>query len=61
MNIEALKEIAAALMAGDKGLLAMDESLPTANKRFAEEGIPQTVEYRRAYREMIVTTPRFGE
>jgi fructose-bisphosphate aldolase class I len=60
MNIEELTQTAAALMAGDKGLLAMDESLPTANKRFAEAGIPQTVEYRRAYREMIVTTPDFG-
>ena len=47
-------------MAGDKGLLAMDESLPTCNKRFAEVGIPQTVEYRRKYRELIVTTPNLG-
>jgi fructose-bisphosphate aldolase class I len=61
MNIQELTQTAAALMAGDKGLLAMDESLPTANKRFAEVGIPQTVEYRRAYRELIVTTPNFGE
>jgi len=42
-------------------LLAMDESLPTCNKRFASLGIPQTVEARRAYRELIVTTPRLGE
>ena len=61
MNIEELKSTAAALFAGDKGLLAMDESLPTCNKRFAEAGIPQTEEYRRAYREMIVTTPGLGE
>lgn len=58
------KELAAtvkALFAGDKGLLAMDESLHTCNKRFEEVGIPQTVEYRRAYRELIVTTPGLGE
>jgi fructose-bisphosphate aldolase class I len=61
MDIIALKQTAAALMAGNKGLLAMDESLPTCNKRFAEAGIPQTVEYRRAYRELIVTTPNLGE
>src|ERR1700749_4997935 len=61
MNIEELKQTAAALMAGHKGLLAMDESLPTCNKRFAEVGIPQTVEYRRAYRELIVTTPNLGK
>jgi fructose-bisphosphate aldolase class I len=39
----------------------MDESNPTCNKRFAQLGIPQTVEARRAYRELIVTTPRLGE
>jgi fructose-bisphosphate aldolase class I len=39
----------------------MDESNPTCNKRFAALGIPQTVEARRAYRELIVTTPRLGE
>jgi fructose-bisphosphate aldolase class I len=39
----------------------MDESFPTCNKRFAKLGIPQTEEYRRAYRELIVTTPGLGE
>ena len=39
----------------------MDESNPTCNKRFAKVGIPQTVEARRAYRELIVTTPSLGE
>jgi fructose-bisphosphate aldolase class I len=39
----------------------MDESNPTCNKRFAKLGIPQTVEARRAYRELIVTTPGLGE
>lgn len=61
MKTEELINTAAALMAGNKGLLAMDESLSTCNKRFEEAGIPQTVEYRRAYRELIVTTPNFGE
>jgi len=45
------------MVAGDKGLLAMDESTPTCNKRFAKLGIPLTVEARRAWRELIVTTP----
>jgi fructose-bisphosphate aldolase class I len=49
------------LFADNKGLLAMDESNPTCNKRFASLGIPQTEEARRAYRELIVTTPRLGE
>jgi fructose-bisphosphate aldolase, class I len=61
MNVQELKGIAKTLIAGDKGLLAMDESNPTCNKRFAKLGIPQTVEARRAYRELIVTTPGLGE
>ena len=61
MNAQGLIDTARMLVAGDKGLLAMDESNPTCNKRFAKLGIPQTVEARRAYREMIVTTPGLGE
>jgi fructose-bisphosphate aldolase class I len=61
MNAQALIDTARALVVGDKGLLAMDESNPTCNKRFARLGIPQTEEARRAYRELIVTTPRLGE
>ncbi|WP_448702421.1 class I fructose-bisphosphate aldolase [Mucilaginibacter sp. AW1-3] len=61
MDKQTLKDTAHKLMAGNKGLLAMDESIPTANKRFAEAGIPQTMEYRRKYRELIVTTPNLGE
>src|ERR1700712_2628299 len=61
MKTDELISTAAALMAGDKSLLAMDESTGTCNKRFAEAGIPQTVEYRRAYRELIVTTPDLGD
>jgi fructose-bisphosphate aldolase class I len=52
---------AQALVADDKGLLAMDESIPTCNRRFAAVGIAQTEGARRAYREMIVTTPGLGE
>ena len=52
---------AKALLVNDKGILAMDESTSTCNRRFASLGIPQTEEARRAYREMIITTPRLGE
>jgi fructose-bisphosphate aldolase class I len=61
MNPQDLIDTARAMVADDKGLLAMDESNPTCNKRFAKLGIPQTVEARRAYRELIVTTPGLGE
>jgi fructose-bisphosphate aldolase class I len=49
------------MMQTGKGLLAMDETTPTCNKRFAKLGIPQTVEARRAWRELILTTPGLGE
>jgi len=42
-------------------MLAMDESNLTCNKRFAAAGIPQTIEMRRSYRELIVTTPGLNE
>jgi fructose-bisphosphate aldolase class I len=61
MKTPELIDTARLLVAGDKGLLAMDESNPTCNKRFARLGIPQTEEARRAYRELIVTTPGLGE
>jgi fructose-bisphosphate aldolase, class I len=61
MNAQELIDTAKALVADDKGLLAMDESNPTCNKRFAKLNIPQTVDARRAYREMIVTAPGLGE
>ncbi len=50
-----------AMMQAGKGLLAMDESNPTCNKRFAKRGIPQTVEARRLWRELILTTSGLGE
>lgn len=61
MDKQTLIQTAQQLMVGDKGLLAMDESIPTANKRFEQAGIPQTAAYRRKYRELIVTTPKLGE
>jgi fructose-bisphosphate aldolase, class I len=60
-HIEELVNTAKLLVAGDKGLLAMDESNPTCNKRFAALGIPQTAEFHRDYREMIVTTDGLSE
>ena len=47
MNTKDIIDTARTLVAGDKGLLAMDESNPTCNKRFAGLGIPQTEETRR--------------
>jgi Fructose-1,6-bisphosphate aldolase len=61
MNLKEIIKTAKTLVADHKGLLAIDESNPTCNKRFAAAGIPQTEEFRRSYREMIITTPGLGE
>ena len=58
MKIEELIDTANAMMS--KGLLAMDESIATCNRRFADLGIPQTEEYRRNYRQLLVSTPDLG-
>jgi len=52
-----IENIALSMVDGDKGILAMDESISSCNKHFEQLGIPQTEEYRRAYRELLVTTP----
>jgi fructose-bisphosphate aldolase class I len=59
--MNALITTAGALMAPGKGLLAMDESTGTCNRRLAEFGIAQTEESRRRYRELLVTTPGLSE
>lgn len=61
MSTTELIATAQAMVAPGKGLLAMDESSPTCNKRFAAVGIPQTEETRRAYRELILTTPGLSD
>ena len=61
VKAQRLINTAKALVADDKGLLAMDESTPTCDQRFAKLGIPQTEEMRRTYRELIVTTPGLSE
>jgi fructose-bisphosphate aldolase class I len=60
MTQNRLVETANRLVADGRGLLAMDESNSTCNKRFAEAGIPQTVDMRRAWRDLLVTTPGLG-
>lgn len=61
MDRQILKNTIDEIFANGKGILAMDESNPTCNKRFAAAGIPQTEEMRRKYRQLIVTTPGLNE
>ena len=44
-----------------KGILAADESTPTITKRFQAVGIESDEETRRAYRQLLLSTPGIGE
>lgn len=55
MNKDILKNTAKRLTASPKGILAIDESTNTCNKRFEKLGVPTTEEKRREYRELLVT------
>jgi fructose-bisphosphate aldolase class I len=56
-----LEETARALVAPGKGILAADESSGTIKKRFDSINLESTEENRRAYRDMLFTTPGLGE
>ncbi len=57
MNHGQLEEIANAIVAPGKGILAADESFPTIEKRFNSIELPSTEENRSSYREILFTTP----
>jgi fructose-bisphosphate aldolase, class I len=61
LDASILQDIARALVAEGRGFLAADESFPTIKKRFESFGIPDTEDDRRAYREMLFTTPGIGQ
>ncbi len=56
-----LTATARALVAPGKGILAADESTGTIKKRFDSIGTESTEDSRRAYREMLFTTPGMSE
>lgn len=53
----AMKETAKALVAPTKGILAADESFRTIDRRFHAVSLESTEDSRRAYRELLFTTP----
>ncbi|MEP7085583.1 MAG: class I fructose-bisphosphate aldolase, partial [Betaproteobacteria bacterium] len=57
MSPDDLARVARGLVAHHKGLLAIDESIGTCNRRFAALEVSQTAEMRRDWRELLVTTP----
>ncbi len=61
MSIEELETIAQQMVAPGKGIIAIDESTNTIKKRFESVGVPNTEENRRAYREMLLTSPNLSD
>lgn len=61
MSIEDLESVAQDMVAPGKGIIAIDESTGTIGKRFDAVGVESTEEHRRAYREMLLTTPGLSE
>jgi fructose-bisphosphate aldolase class I len=59
--MDAMRETARELVAPAKGILAADESTGTIEKRFDQIGVESTEDQRRAYREMLFTTPGLGD
>jgi fructose-bisphosphate aldolase class I len=55
-----LEQTAKAMVARGKGILAIDESLPTIKKRFDSIKIESTEDNRRAYRDLLITNPGSG-
>lgn len=56
-----LRETAAAMVAPGKGILAADERGSTMGKRLEKVGVSGDAETRRAWRDLIVTTPGLSE
>lgn len=61
MTAQSLAAIAQAMVAPGKGILAADESSGTIKKRFDSIKLESTADSRRAYRDMLFTTPGVGE
>jgi len=61
MAANELRAIAQSIVADHKGVLAADESTGTIKKRFDSIGVESTEDNRRAYRNLLFTTPGFEE
>jgi fructose-bisphosphate aldolase class I len=59
--MDAIRGTARELVAPGKGILAADESSGTIEKRFDQIGLDSTEDSRRAYRQLLFTTPGLGE
>ena len=59
-KISGMHDTAKALLTPGKGILAADENLPVISERFAAIGLHSTAQNRRAYREMLFTSPHMA-
>ena len=55
------RQIAAALTAPGKGILAADESIATMSSRLEQVGVTPTADSRRVYRELLASTPDLSD
>ena len=60
-TLERLRKVAQTMIQPGKGILAADESTSTIEKRLAKINVPSTEDNRRAYREMLLTSPGIGD
>lgn len=60
-KIAVMRETAGDLLTPGKGILAADESLAVIGERFAAIGLHSSVQIRRAYREMLFTSPHIAD
>jgi fructose-bisphosphate aldolase, class I len=56
-HADELKRTARAMVTDGKGIIAIDESSGTCDKRFKSVGVKSTEETRRQYRQLLLTTP----
>ena len=61
MSWNSLPEIANAMVAKGRGILAADESTPACTKRFDTIGVESTEANRNAYRDILFSTPGMEE
>jgi fructose-bisphosphate aldolase class I len=58
---EELMKTAKTIASPGRGILAIDESNPTCGKRLESIGVANTEDNRRAYRELLLSTPGLGQ
>src|SRR5688500_15601909 len=61
MSAQSLEQVARAIVAPGKGILAADESTGTIERRFKSINVENTEENRRAYRDLLFSAKGMGQ